>query len=104
MPDTIESIVDSFPHPTLALIEDIPTFATIHQLQLELNSNASLIHSNLGDGQLGLLYLTVSQATYDELSNVPFVPPINPGPVPIIPRGSTTQDATDTRIQHAEEK
>ena len=104
MPDTIENIVDSFPHPTLTPIEGIPTFATICQLQLELNSNASSVHSNLGDDQLGLLYLTVSQATYNELSNVPFVPPVNPGPVPSIRGGATAREAADERINHAEEK
>ena len=104
MPDSIDSIVDSFPHPTLTAIEGIPSFATIRQLQVELNANASSIHSNLGDGQLGLLFLTVSQATYNTLSNVPFIPPENPGPVPIIPRGSSARDTADARVQHAEEK
>ena len=85
----MESNIDSFPHPTLPPIEGIPTFATICQLQLELNSNASLIHSNLGDGKLELLYLTVSQTTYNDLSDVPFVPPVNPRPFLIIPRGSS---------------
>ena len=55
MPDSIEPIVDSLPHPTLTAIEGIPSFATIRQIQVELNANASSIHSNLGDGQLGLL-------------------------------------------------
>ena len=71
MPDAIDTIVDSFPHPTLTAIEGIPSFATIRQIQVELNANASSIHSNLGDGQLGLLFLTVSQATYESLSDVP---------------------------------
>ena len=98
MPDTIKSIIDSFPHPTLTPIEGNPTFATICQLQLELNSNVSSIHSNLGDDKLGLLYLIVSQITYNNLSDAFFVTPVNPDPVPIIPRGSSARDATDTHV------
>ena len=41
---------------------------------------------------------------YATLSNVPFIPPENPGPVLIIPRGSFTRGAADVRVQHAEEK
>ena len=104
MPDTIESIIDSFLHPTLTPIEGIPTFAIIRQLQLELNSNASLIHSNSGDSKLGLLYVAVSQTAYNDLSDVPFIPPINPGPFHNIPKGCSARDATDTHVQHTEEK
>ena len=104
MPDSVESIIETFPHPTLTPIDGLPAFATIRQIQVELNANSSSIHSNLGDGQLGLLYLTVSQATYDSLSDVPFIPPVNPGPVPIIPRASTAREAADARVEHAENK
>ena len=103
MPDAFDTIVDSFPHPTLIAIEGIPSFATIYQIQVELNANASSIHSNLGDCQLGLFYLTVSQTTYATLYNVPFIRSENPRPVLIIPRGSYAHDAADTRVQHAEE-
>jgi len=104
MPDSVDSIVESFPHPTVTPIEGIPTFSSIRQLQVELNSNASSVHSNLGNGQLGLLYLTVSQATYDTISDVPFEVPQNPGPIPIIPRGTRAGAANDIRTAHAENK
>ena len=71
---------------------------------MELNANASSTHSNLGDGQLGLLYLTVSKTTYDSLFDVPLIPPVNPGPLPIIPRNSNARKAADTRVEHAENK
>ena len=88
----------------LIAIEGIPSFATIRQIQVKLNANASSIHSNLGDGQLELLFRTVSQATYETLSNVPFIPSENHGPIPIIPRESSARVAADARVQHAEEK
>ena len=102
MPDAIDTVVDSFPHPTLTAIEGIPSFATIRQIRVELNADASSIHSNLGDGQLELLFLTVSRATYETLSDVPFIPPENPGPVPITHRGSSAREDADARLQHAE--
>ena len=104
MPDSIETIVDTFPHPTLTPIQGIPTFASIRQIQVELNANASSIHSNLGNGQLGLLFLTVSPATYETLSDVPFEIPVNPGPVPVIPAQMSARAAADARTEHVELK
>ena len=104
MPDSIETIVDTFPHPTLTPVQGIPTFASIRQIQVELNANASSIHSNLGNGQLGLLFLTVSPATYATLSDVPFEIPVNPGPVPVIPAQMSARAAADARTEHAELK
>ena len=43
-----------------------------------------------GDGQLGLLALTVSPAVFNTLSAVAFVHPVNPGTNPVIPPGATT--------------
>ena len=47
---------------------------------MQLNVNAASIFSNLGDGQHGLLRLTVSDAQYNYVSTVPFVQTMNPGP------------------------
>ena len=58
--------------------------------------------SNLGCGTLGLLFLTVSTAVYATLSTTEFVPPVNPGPKPIIPTGSTVSAIADLRYHYTE--
>ena len=60
-----------------------------NDLNLQLNANAASVQSNLGDGQLGLLALTVSPAIFNTLSAVAFVHPVNPGTNPVIPPGAT---------------
>ena len=88
---SIDKIVDGFPHPNIAPIVGIPTYESIAELNLQLNANAASVQSsNLGNGQLGLLALTVSPAVFNTLSAVAFVHPVNPGTNPIIPPGATT--------------
>ena len=82
---SIDKIVDGIPHPNIALIVGIPTSESIAELNLQLNANAASVQSNLGDGQLGLLALTVSPAVFNTLSAVAFVQPVNPGRNPIMP-------------------
>jgi hypothetical protein len=63
-----------------------------------LNANAASIQSHLGNGLLGLLYLTVSPAIYATLSATAFVPPVNPGPTPVIPAGATCAQISNIRF------
>jgi len=102
--DSIDAIIDAFPHPSLTAIEGVPTFASIRHMQVELNANAASIQTNLGDGQLGLLFLTVTQAVYDTLTDTPFDVPENPGPVPRVPNAANSRQAADIRATHAENK
>jgi hypothetical protein len=71
-------------------IVGMPTVEALKTLQLTLNANAASVQCNLGNGLLGLLALTVSNAVYTTFSNIPFVVPINPGPTAIIPEGHPT--------------
>ena len=84
-----DKIIEGFPHPTITPIVGQPAFETLQGLKLFLSTNAVSIISHLGNGALGLLWLCVSDAVYNTLSLVPFVAPANPGPVPVIPAGST---------------
>ena len=59
MPTTIEKIVDGFPFPTILPIVGTPSYNTIAEVNLKLNSNFASIQSNLGCGTLGLIQLTV---------------------------------------------
>jgi hypothetical protein len=96
----IDKIVDGFPHPTIPPIVGIPTYEAIAELNLHLNANAASVQSNLGNGQLGLLALTVSPAIFNTLSTVAFVPPANPGTTPTIPGGSTGAQTQAVIRQH----
>ncbi len=49
------------------------------------------------------MYLTVSPAVYANLSAVPFLPPVNPGPTPIIPDRSTVPTPTTIRARFVED-
>ena len=94
MPTAIDKIVDGFPFPKIPPIVGIPTYNTISEVNLKLNSNAASVQSNLGCGILGLLQLTVSPAVYNTLSVTTFFVPINPGSSPDIPANSTGAQIT----------
>jgi hypothetical protein len=96
----IDKIVEGFPHPTIPPIVGIPTYEAIAELNLHLNANAASVQSNLGNGQLGLLALTVSPAIFNTLSTIAFVPPANPGTTPTIPGGSTGAQTQAVIRQH----
>jgi hypothetical protein len=103
MPSLVDSIVEGFPFPTVNPIVGEPNYESIAALHQQLNANAASVQSHLGNGVLGLLYLTVSPAVYANLSAVPFLPPVNPGPTPIIPDRSTVPTTTTIRARFVEE-
>ena len=100
MPSSIEKIVDGFPFPAIDPIIGTPDYESIAYMHLKLNSNAASVQYNLGCGTLGLLFLTVSPAIYATLSTTVFVPPVNSGPEPSIPTGSTGAVIADLRYCH----
>jgi hypothetical protein len=80
MPADIDhNIVDGFPLPILNPVLGIPTYASIPGTNLKFKANAESIHSNLGNGTLGLLALTITPAVYNTISGVPFAIPVNTG-------------------------
>src|SRR5687767_1227862 len=90
----IDQTLENFPHPIINPIIGVPTYSTIAEINLKLNANAASIHSNLGNGALGLLALTVTTEVFNTLSNVLFVAPGNPGALPAI-----TANATGPKLQ-----
>jgi hypothetical protein len=60
--------------------------------------------SNLGNGLLGLLALTVSPEVHDTLAGVPFVVPINLGPAATFPDSPTVAQIANIRQDHDELK
>jgi hypothetical protein len=102
MPINVDTIVDGFPHTTIPPIMGMPNYASIAEVNLRLNANAASVQSNLGNGTLGLLALTVSPAVYTNLSNTAFVVPVNPGPQPVIPAQATTHVLAAVTCEHKE--
>jgi hypothetical protein len=98
MVTTIDSIVTRFPFPTVLPIVGEPNYESIAALHRQLNANSASIQSHLGNGQLGLLQLTVPAAVYNTLSATVFVAPANPGPAPHLPDQSTGPQIADIRF------
>jgi hypothetical protein len=78
-------ITENFPHKTISPIVGQPTYEAIKELHMKLNENAVKVHSNLGNGLLGYLGITVTPAIYNTLSAQPFVSPPKPGASPVFP-------------------
>jgi hypothetical protein len=100
MTTAINKIISNFPNPHLDPIMGQPSYDTVHQLHLQLNSKAASIHSDLGNGQLGLHQLTVSIEVYNTLSTTPFVVPANPGTSASIPCAAESTAITKLNRAH----
>jgi hypothetical protein len=103
-PPSIEDYITGFPHPIINKIQGMPSYETIAEVQRDLNANAASIETTLGGGTLGYLALTVAPAVYNTLSNVPFVAPLNPGYIPVIPPNSTAALIAEIVRRHSEER
>jgi len=98
-------ITESFPVKVLSPIATSiapPSYATIQLAQTQLNSNATSVPSQGGDGVHGHLALTVTPARYAELSNgnVAFVAPINPPIDPVHGANATAFQIAENIRQH----
>jgi hypothetical protein len=78
-------ILENNPHKTLPPIAGQPAYEASKELLLKLNKNAVKVHSNLSDGLLGYLGVTVTPAIYNTVPAQLFVIPPNPGTVPVFP-------------------
>ena len=100
MLNTIAKIVEGLPFPHVSLILGQPTYDSLAELHLKLNVNVTSVHSNLGNGLLWLLYLTIFPAVYATLSAEPFTPPVNPGAAATIPHDVSGPTAAILRHSH----
>ena len=100
---TVDTVLSTFPYPTITPIHGVPTFETINNMVNDLKANAATIQTENGGGQLGFLGLMVSATVYATLSNQPFIVPANPGPTPIPPPGHPSAAQLTANIrQHTE--
>ena len=59
---SVEKSIEGFPHPTITPIVGKPAYETLNTLKLSLITKTASVHSYLGNGSLGLLWLTISDA------------------------------------------
>ena len=101
MTDGTSPVLTLFPKPALTPLPGIPSHESLLVLQVELNSNASSIHSDSGNGLLGHLVLTENPAIFQAMPGfVAYPPPDNPGPNPIHPPGSTAPQIQEINRLH----
>ena len=68
-----------FPKPDLTRILCIPTYDSLHQINLKLKTNALSVHSNLRGATHRNLVLLMKNTKYATMSNVPYICPMHPG-------------------------
>ena len=90
---TVETYIESFPHPTIPKQLGEPTRDKISTAHEMLSANASSVESTRGGGQHGLLFITQEPDTYHFLTGHVFMEPTNPGPTPATPEGVRTIQA-----------
>ena len=86
---TVKRVCDALPNPTIKPIVTQPGYETTKTVHKQLNDNAVSINIHLGNGRMGLLFLTVQPVVYNTLSHLPFFPPVNPDPVVVYPLNPT---------------
>ena len=99
---TAEKILESFPHPTIQPIVGKPNYESIAEVHLKLNANTASMRSNLGNGRLGHLFLTLQPEVFNALSTIEFVPPNNPGQNTVAPDGATGPQIAEARRMRQE--
>jgi hypothetical protein len=83
-----------FPPQTIPSVRQ-PTYEAIKELHLKLNENAVKVHSNLGNGMLNYLGVTVTTAIYNNWSAQSFIILLNLGTAPVFPDHSTGPQITN---------
>ena len=80
-----------------------PNFESLQELQRKLANNAASIKTNIGGGH-GYLGITVRPDVYFQLTGNVFQPPVDPGPLPVIPGGATAEQVRALERNHLAEK
>ena len=75
---TVNYLKSSFPKTDITIILGIPTYDALHQMELEIKTNAISVHSNLGVATHVHLGLFMTDTKYAILSNIPFMHHVHP--------------------------
>ena len=82
MPLNADQHLAVFPHPVLTKIMGEPNLESITLQQSEHNVNLASIKSNLGNGLISLMVISMKPAIFVTIQPDPFSIPTNPGLAP----------------------
>ena len=85
-----DNIFGAFSECPLALLEGVPTYDYMTNLNVYLNSCSSAVDCTLGCGRLGYLVLTAQPDVFNTHCGTPFITPRNPGIHPVMPDPAPT--------------
>ena len=100
MPSTIDKIVKVFPFPSIPPIVGAPDLKKSPRCTYSSTQTLRWFTPTSANGDLGLLYLTVSPAVYNTLSATTFILLSNPGATSGIPVGSTAVQISALQYAH----
>ena len=99
MPAELYLILYAFPHHTIQKNCRKPSYGTITELHLKLNTNVVPVHSYIYNGSQGLIYLTLEPSVFNTESTFDFITPVNPVQHPTNPSVSTGHHITELWIK-----
>ena len=74
---TVDSIVESFPYPTIPPVQGRPTHQSIQAFEKLLKENAASVATELGGGMHRHMGLTMEDAVYTAVTGHNWVPPVS---------------------------
>jgi hypothetical protein len=80
---TIDDIIAKFPNKHLPIINGEPDYSSISTMMQLLYGNAATLSTTMGGGRNDHIGIIMPAPLYATLSNIPYVAPPDPGPIPI---------------------
>jgi hypothetical protein len=100
---SVDDIISKFPIKTIPNINGEPDHESINNMVQTLYGNAATLATTSGGGAHGHIGLIMTPALYATLTPTPYVAPIDPGVLPIIPQNASAAVREGIRIQHKED-
>ena len=101
---TVDEMIDGFPNPILPSVLNEPVFEDIMMTHKLLSANCISIPSGADGGCYGHLGVIQTAQQYATISNVPFGPAADPGPITIVAIGTGAVEAASLVRLHDEPK
>ena len=86
-----DTLLDAFPHPSIAPLEDKPTYVNLLRFREQLIENAASVPSLLKGGSHGHSGLILPDATYFRDTGHHFILPVFPGVIPVVAATATAE-------------
>ena len=101
---SVETITDGLPSPTLPKHPGKPIYGSIQYTHRILTANAASIKSPRGGGQNGHIGIVLTTTQYALVSRDPFIRPTNPGRTPHIPEWTTPSNKKALLHENAKQR